>query len=291
MVKMHENLQASLAEYRKLWMQIETLGGLEYEGPLLGQLFGLEEEILSTLDRPGTRSNRELVQHTPHIDNPEEAAIWLKIELGRKRSKTELEQQHPVERLRASVEEERDSFEALPELGITTHAYPIHLYELALEGTLDVEQALQAMQAAEPHLELLGRLRFAYAEAAELGVAALDSYLQNGMPEQGAGRTDPGLSPIHMDLVLATLEYTAGDNFVCPVCDEQRWEVADSLSDWEGRVVAALSCEGCGLALAFDAGTIGLLDDQGELLTQEGASERLADYVYEDEDEPDASDE
>ena len=154
-------------------------GGPVGDGDLFEEVLHLENTVLGRYGLPHSTTYRELLRkvYAPDTDNAQVMAILRELEnYGELYAREQAIP--PVERLARAASAHTDYFEILPRLGITPHTYTVWVYQLLCQERIEADEALLAMNKAEPHLEILGKIQTYYAQATATGVPFLGPYLE-----------------------------------------------------------------------------------------------------------------
>jgi hypothetical protein len=153
----HEFLKPALTGLAKLQIALDKQGGPSENGQLFEQILKLQDGILRSFGLPTTTDNEKLVWFS-HL--PTETELNERIQQLHKKAaeyllgntKTELQT------LLEAQEQQKDPFEVLPELKITTHTYTIFVYnQILLKKKDTAENILHELKLAN-HSGLLGAI-------------------------------------------------------------------------------------------------------------------------------------
>jgi hypothetical protein len=156
-----DKLPLGLAEFTRIRLRrlhdlqhrLEAIGGPEEDGELFEEVLSFETDVLNGFGLPPTEENARLLDLSG-FDSVDDAVEQVLVALAQVKSQELLSRR---ETLADGVQRRDSPFTVLPKIGIDTHEYTLFLYDELLAGTIEVNEVLNEMDAAEPLLDDIGR--------------------------------------------------------------------------------------------------------------------------------------
>lgn len=165
-----------LVTYYRLIQILNGKGGPENNGNLFEEVLAKEDEILNLFHLP----NVEPYNFFTVID--QETSIEEIITALTSYENEFLITDHGTKEqiLQESIDQQKDYALVLPKIGISTHIYPIFLYQMAADNQkINIRDVLNEMETAENHLSEIAKLTAQYEVLSDANLKFLKEYLNS----------------------------------------------------------------------------------------------------------------